>query len=317
MTRLATPRFGLDAAGPIPIGAQKAIGSTFNVRYLSRYRWKVLLVGEYAKLKAAGIDLAIVFEDDAVPRQGFDAGQDDAQFCKEQGIARGLPWPFPCFWAYDTATSGNVSPWESYAEGFASVFSKSGSGPYGDYYICKHFGDRGYMTWQCTAAWGWNGGKSYDTQNFYPADIYQYSNGHYVGGADCDYDRCFDDRIFVGHSEPTPPTLPEHAMITFMKNASSRDEYGLALESGEVIHCWKEPDGAWHPDWDSLGFPGSPTNPIVGITSGVNAADHDEYGVKLKDGSMKHLWKVLDPDSKLEVWNRRPDGGFAWEVLSR
>lgn len=200
MTRLATPRFGLDAAGPIPITAQKAIGSTFDFRYLSRYTWKVIQPGEYYNLIASGIDVGIVFEDDvATARGGYAKGVDDAEWCIAQGAARGLPKDFPCIWAVDYDTAGYCSVLEPYAKGFKSRIPRSG--PYGDYYVVEYFGARGYLTWQ-TYAW------SYGRLSKY-AMCYQYSNGHNVGGADTDYNRLFDTAVLIDGEQPPPPSTEE------------------------------------------------------------------------------------------------------------
>lgn len=120
----------------------------------------------------------------------------------------------------------------------------------------------------------------------------------------------------------TPIATGDDDMITFMINAAHHDEYGVATADGEVKHIWKTFDAqskldVWNRDpggalaWESLGHPGSP---IVGITSCVNQNGHDEYGVRLADGTVKHLWKA-DNEKGVAVWNRNADGSFAWETL--
>lgn len=245
MTRLATPRFGLDAAGPIPISAQKAIGATFDFRYLSRYTWKVIQPGEYYNLIASGIDVGIVFEDDvATAKGGYTKGVADAEWCIAQGAARGLPKDFPCIWAVDYDTAGYCSVLEPYAKGFKSRIPRSG--PYGDYYVVEYFGVRGYLTWQ-TYAW------SYGRLSKY-AMCYQYSNGHNVGGADTDYNRLFDTAVLIdGEQPPPPPPLPggkKMAALTALRNENGNtDLFAMAEPAsgktcGEVFELYKS-DGAW------------------------------------------------------------------------
>lgn len=269
MSRLATPRFGIDAAGPVPIEALKDVKASFVIRYLSRYDWKVLTASEYRGYRGAGIDVGLVFEDSATrPSDGYVAGKNDAQVCRLLGSKIGLPDRFPCFWAYDHATGGNASRFEPYAEGFAEVMGgRELSGPYGDFYICSYFGERGYLSWQCTAAYSWNDGTTYSNQKFYEkADCYQYSNSHYVGGAGVDYDHLFDERCLVGfHSQPPTPEEVETGMIAAVTNRDGRVELFVEKTDGSVWHTWqKEAGGGWegaetgkrNAEWHALGTPG-------------------------------------------------------------
>lgn len=126
----------------------------------------------------------------------------------------------------------------------------------------------------------------------------------------------FQSYVLPGSAPPPPPPkVLETDMIAFYVNMHRHDEYVLALESGQVVHRYKNDEGKWSDAWEDLGHPTTSEIPIVGITASVNGAGHDEVGVKLKNGQVKHLWKVEDPQSHLMVWNRHDDGGFAWDRL--
>lgn len=61
--------------------------------------------------------------------------------------------------------------------------------------------------------------------------------------------------------------------------------------------------------------PPTPPEGTVSITSFVNENGHDEYGVHLDTGEVKHIWKQKDPKTGLDAWPTRPDGGFDWKSL--
>ncbi|MGI8412676.1 MAG: glycoside hydrolase domain-containing protein [Solirubrobacteraceae bacterium] len=173
MTRLAHPRFGLDYTDAGFTAAQHhSYGSSFALRYLSRYSWKVLNPNEVRALHAGGIDLAVVFEDGADNAlHGRAQGEADARYAREQARYCGMPRDRPIYFAVDFPTAGNAAATDSYFDGIASVLSRELSGPYGGHEVVRRQLDRGHAyAWQTYA---WSAGLL-DAR----AQLYQYSNGH-------------------------------------------------------------------------------------------------------------------------------------------
>ena len=73
--RLSQPIFGLDAASHISVAQHRQVGSRFSLRYLSRAPAHVPSQQEINDLKAAGIGLAMVYENNPRdPLKGHGAG---------------------------------------------------------------------------------------------------------------------------------------------------------------------------------------------------------------------------------------------------
>lgn len=173
--RLQHPRLGLDSTGEIGIGTHRRLGSTFAIRYLSRYSWKVLTASEVASYHRNGLDICVVFEDGAQNALGgYGQGVSDATFAREQARALGMPAGRPIYFAVDYDASGDPGATDPYFDGVASVLGRHLCGPYGGYTVVKHQLDRGFgFAWQTYA---WSGGRLDPRAQLYQFDN---SNGSY------------------------------------------------------------------------------------------------------------------------------------------
>jgi hypothetical protein len=173
--RLTKPLFGLDRGAYIPLAAHHAIRSQFALRYLSRYTAKVPSAQEIHELQAAGIGLAVVFEDGAQNAlRGFDQGRADAEFALGQARSLGMPAGRPIYFAVDFDATPNPTSTDRYFDGAASVLGHQGCGPYGGIAVVTHQLNRGFQwAWQ-TYAWS---GRQLDAR----AQLYQYRNGWHIG----------------------------------------------------------------------------------------------------------------------------------------
>ena len=201
--RLKTAEFGIDTTTHIAGATLKAAGVRRVVRYLSRYSWKVITAAEVADLKAHGIGIDLVFEDGARNSVlGYNQGVSDARFALAQavGLFGGDTGGSITFAVDDGAITGAQA--DAYFDGCAHVLGVDRCGPYGSYDICEHMASRGFKAIFQTYAWS-NG-------RFSPhAKIYQYSNGHSLGGVGVDYDKfCFDD-CGEWWPVPAPPKPPK------------------------------------------------------------------------------------------------------------
>jgi hypothetical protein len=186
-TRLSHPLFGLDSTSEVPTAAHRAAGSSFALRYLARETWKVLTADEVRNYRAAGIGVAVVFEDAANNSLlGYGQGKADAEFAANQARALGMPSGRPIFFAVDFDTAGSPQRTDSYFDGVAAVLGHKASGPYGGYEVVRHQFDRGFQWGWQTYAWS---GSALDCR----AQLYQYSNSHYVGAVGVDFDHAYYD----------------------------------------------------------------------------------------------------------------------------
>ena len=210
--RLSQPIFGLDAASHISVAQHRQVGSRFSLRYLSRAPAHVPSQQEINDLKAAGIGLAMVYENNPHdPLKGHERGREDAQFALAQARSLGMPAGRPIYFAVDFDVSPQPDQTDSYFDGVAEVLGHGGSGPYGGIAVVSRQLNRGFKwAWQ-TYAWSRN-------QLDGRAQIHQYSNGHSIGGTPVDYDHAYYEDYGqwwgvpggVSTDEATGPTDPHH-----------------------------------------------------------------------------------------------------------
>lgn len=201
-------RFGLDSSSEVPIAAHHAVGSSVALRYLSRSTGKVITHQEHLRYRAAGIDLVLVFEDGARNAlAGYDQGKSDAQFAILQAnrILGAAPRRPVIRFAADFDPAGNPQATDAYYDGIAAVLPRADCGPYGSDQIVAHQHARGFgRLWQTYA---WSGGRFYSN----PANsVYQYSNGHTVGGVGVDFNHLFGHDFGQWDYQPPPPSDPHH-----------------------------------------------------------------------------------------------------------
>jgi Domain of unknown function (DUF1906) len=186
LAALDKPRLGLDWAWGRPsMASLKAAGVSFACRYLSHDGSKNLSRSEADQLHDAGIDRVVVWETAAGRAlSGRPAGEADARAALSQAAGCGMPDDRPIYFAVDfDATERQQTAINAYFGGVVSVLGVARSGAYGGYWVVKRLFDAGLIRfgWQTYA---WSGG-NWDHR----AQLQQYSNGHRVGGVDCDYNR--------------------------------------------------------------------------------------------------------------------------------
>ncbi|MDB5910457.1 MAG: hypothetical protein JWP34_4571, partial [Massilia sp.] len=179
--------FGIDYAWGRPgIAAMKRAGVTFAARYLSHdTSGKDLTAGEARQLSDAGIWIVPVWESTATRAlAGWSAGVADATDAAAEAEACGMPSGRPIYFALDFDAQRSHDPAIfAYLDGAASVLGRDKVGLYAGYGPVSRAFDAKKIAygWQTYA---WSGG-AWDSR----AQLQQYSNAHYVGGVDCDYDR--------------------------------------------------------------------------------------------------------------------------------
>lgn len=240
--KLQHPLFGLDSTGEVSAAAHHAVGSSVALRYLSRYTAKVPGAREVADYRNGGIHLVFVFEDGAKNAlMGRSQGVSDATFARAQARALGMPINRPIYFAVDFDTAGNPSVTDAYFDGVAEVLGRTMCGPYGSAEVCAHHLNRGFgFAWQ-TYAW---------SRNFFDGrcQVYQYSNGHTVGGVGVDFNHIYyeDFGQIDFHFVPPPPPDPNHYL--WYPNVAFPTSHGLVNERYLVQkwdHLWTNPDGNW------------------------------------------------------------------------
>ena len=204
-------RFGLDWAwGEMSVSALRGVGADFIGRYVSTPgNTKNVTAREAADMSRAGIDILLVFETTADRAlAGRAAGSDDARSAKQQAAGVRMPQGRPIYFAVDfDATPQQQGPINEYFRGVASVLGLDGTGAYAGYWVIKRLFDAGLIRWGWQT-YAWSGGK-WDPR----AHVQQFSNGHTVGGVDCDYDHGLGQDFGqwrVQHAPPPPgnPHLP-------------------------------------------------------------------------------------------------------------
>lgn len=202
--RLQHPQFGLDSTSEVPTAAHRSAGSSFAVRYLTRYAPKALTETEVRNYKASGLGLAVVFEDGAQNALGgLDRGKADAEFASNQARALGMPAERPIYFAVDFDTGASPERTDAYFDGVAAVLGKQCSGAYGGFEVVRHQFDRGFhWGWQ-TLAWS---GSALDVR----AQLYQFSINHHVGGVGVDYNHAYYQDYGQWGVTPPPDPDPHH-----------------------------------------------------------------------------------------------------------
>ena len=179
----APPLFGLDWAwGAMEIKPFKRTGARFACRYLSYDPGKNLTNHEARNLSHAGIFTVVVWETTANrAAEGWEAGHADAVEAAKQADACGKPDGRPIYFAIDFDADG--AQVDGYFAGARHHLGAHRMGAYGGIRPLRHLRETGLIDyeWQTYA---WSGGAWSPT-----AQLHQYSNGHNVGGVDCDYNR--------------------------------------------------------------------------------------------------------------------------------
>ena len=156
------PIYGVDYSWARPDPNQLAgDGYQFAARYLSYTGvGKNLSAGEADALRAAGVDVVVVWEQNANDAlQGYQRGVSDAQTADAQAHADGMPDGRPIYFAVDFDASPNdQGALDAYFDGVASVLGHDRTGAYGGYYVIQRLFDNGKINygWQTYA---WSGGQ--------------------------------------------------------------------------------------------------------------------------------------------------------------
>jgi len=201
-----TPREGVDyVSGPSPAALKRA-GKDFVCRYVSTPgNPKNITKTEVKFLQKANIDIVIVFETTAARSlAGYSAGVYDATSALEQAKAAGGPADSAIYFAVDfDATEDEQLVINRYLLGAAHVLGKNKVGVYGGIWVVKRALEAGICKygWQTYA---WSGGRLYEK-----AHIYQYKNGVYIAGANCDLDRAYRADFGQWYYEPPKPIGPQ------------------------------------------------------------------------------------------------------------
>ncbi|MCW2912326.1 MAG: hypothetical protein JWN52_394 [Actinomycetia bacterium] len=299
--------FGIDYAWGRPgVPAMKKAGVKFAARYLSHdTSGKNLSANEARQLSDAGIWIVVVWESTASRAlAGHAAGVADATDAAKQAKACGMPSDRPIYFAVDfDATSGQQNEIHTYLDGAASVLGRGRVGLYAGYGPIHRAFDAKKITfgWQTYA---WSGGR-WDSR----AQVQQYSNDHYVGGVDCDYDRAMKDdygQWRVGVS-PAPKPQEEDDM-----------PYGQLAGGPQTITPISLPKGRYK----SIGFIAD--NGLQGLPAAqLRVAVHQGAGswylamVTVDSAGGQTIVTFPNPGSTDGISIRREDSGdvpVAWEV---
>jgi hypothetical protein len=163
----------------------KAAGYDFVGRYLTSFPLKRIEAAEVSQMKANGLALVLLFEDDSINALlGYNQGTADAQEALQQANAIGFPGDRPVYFTvdFDATTAARQDSVDQYLRGAASVIGANRVGVYGGYYVVQRALNNG------TAAWAWqtrgfSGGGLIDSR----IHIYQKSiQSAFNGNADID-----------------------------------------------------------------------------------------------------------------------------------
>jgi hypothetical protein len=185
VSRAVSTRQGVDYSFGRPRPSiVRASGYTFAVRYVSSVPSKNLTKAEADALRAAGVDIAVVWEDSGDDaRNGYNEGVWQAQSAEEQALADGMPSSRPIYFAVDYDAPVSDQPaLDAYFDGVASVIGRARTGAYAGYGPLKRLFDAGKIAWGWqTSAWS-NG--NWDAR----AQLRQVAYNVFVDGANCDVD---------------------------------------------------------------------------------------------------------------------------------
>jgi hypothetical protein len=182
---------GLDYSARRLTGTQvRAAGYTFVNRYLwfPGQRWPALTADEYRDMRANGVDVHAVYEQDTNdPAGGWDGGVRMAHQAVESARAVGLPRGTTIFMCADGWLTNHGIPVGTameFLDGARSVIDPAGYviGAYGfaDFVYAAQDGDHADRFWLCGAESGVRPG----------IHMYQWNNGRvYVDALDCDLNK--------------------------------------------------------------------------------------------------------------------------------
>lgn len=233
---------GLDySAGHPSPAAITGGGYRFVVRYLSAVgNPKDITAAECAELRAAGVDVALVWETTADrATAGHDAGAADAQNAIVEADSVGLTgWPIyfavdedlPDYAPNSADPAAKLGPVAGYLSGVASVIGTARTGVYGGYWTVARALDAGLVTyaWQA-AAWS---GSNVDAR----IHLFQRIAGVTVGGIACDVNEARQAHFGQG-----PHSLGGNDMAVFLKNLDADGEY--ATQDGPFVSGVREEVG--------------------------------------------------------------------------
>lgn len=201
---MGQPPFGIDYAWGRPSESSlKSNHVQFAMRYLSHDDSKNLTLGEAEWLAKLGIWCGVVWETTANRMlSGYNGGVADAEEAARQANACGMPSDRPIYFACDwDASTSQQDEIDAYLKGCASVIGLNRVGMYAGYHPLSRSFNNGTITygWQTYA---WSGGNVSSR-----AHIYQYSNGHNMGGCDVDYNYAYAEDIGQWKPGESPGTM--------------------------------------------------------------------------------------------------------------
>lgn len=243
-----------------------AAGFTGVLRYLSPNVGKNLTIPERDSLRAAGLDIGLVWEWYAQrANEGHDAGVQDAQAALTQANALGYPADLPLFFAVDwDATPAQQTNIDAYFDGVASIIGLARTGIYGGYWPLKRCFDDGKVTfgWQTYA---WSGGQ-WDSR----AQLRQTLNGQWSGQVDFDEDEQGTAGLWVASAtvqpQPAPAPLPTPV-------APAPSTHGYQIKSGDTFWALEAANGWTHGTLQNLNPGVDPTKLAIGQTVQVPGAE--------------------------------------------
>ena len=221
--------------GAADIPRLKAAGVGIVIGYVAGGGdWKHLHKPETDALRAAGIDIACVWEGSAGGMLGgWSAGASAANAAKAAVHLLGGPADPFVYFACDTDTSDYAAV-NSFLDGAASVLGRDKTGIYGGYDVCAHAAGHAGKAWQTVA---WSHGKHLKT-----AVLYQHTGQPY-GNLGFDYDAndmLADDVGQWGYKEApvTPPKPKDTSWGIVLVGAGNSDvaNYGSLADKQHDAH---------------------------------------------------------------------------------
>ena len=155
-------------------------GVRFAARYLaSTANAKGLTRPEYDRLRAAGLQVPLIYEEDGKELLGgYDAGRRVAKLAEEHRLRNGLgPQPIYFNVDFDAPTTDYPAIFEA-LKGIASVIGLNRTGLYAGYAPVKAAFDAKLITWGFQT-YAWSGGR-WDPR----AQLQQWANGQWGGSVD-------------------------------------------------------------------------------------------------------------------------------------